>query len=574
MARKITMMSTLIMLIFLSVFLYSGLEKVKAADTEDTITFPIDGILCHQQAGELFDEINEERAKRGIHELIWDSGYEKIAKIRSIETSVYFSHLLPSAEETLNIGVGKYNRSIVTECLTCGSLDAGRAFQNWMEEPGHRSSILGEWKYAACGIFGIMRPNGWKVEYYFVFIAGYDPISGNENRETGTERVSGYPVVLAHPEERITGISLDGIVNASGVYVDCYYRDTVTVLATLKIRSVSPAGVHINQIPVTPETFLIQPKDAMGATVSGLDMTVLSAGVVEIAVCLKERPSIGGTIRIEVLRKHAAWDWVRQINSTFSDGRLPQASDFIVKDDLGNNLKDGSDYGITCHSEWPSGYVEVVFSFKGNYMGTVQKTVSVPIPEGECGNSLSVPETSGQGEENSQAGNSNNSGGKSMPSVPPARMQSDKSDGSRSVMPARTGTKVKTGDRNSNKTATPTPSKKRTENRSEEVPVRSDLKKPKLRSVKCSKKGSLKISWKKDRKTLKKVDGYEIQVSSDRRFAREVRTVLVKKKASGIRIKVKVKGQKLLYIRIRYYSPRGVSVWSKTKKARIRGQRV
>ena len=79
MARKITMMSTLIMLIFLSVFLYSGLEKVKAADTEDTIMFPIDGILCHQQAGELFDEINEERAKRGIHELIWDCGYEEVS---------------------------------------------------------------------------------------------------------------------------------------------------------------------------------------------------------------------------------------------------------------------------------------------------------------------------------------------------------------------------------------------------------------------------------------------------------------------------------------------------------------
>ena len=157
-----------------------------------------------------------------------------------------------------------------------------------------------------------------------------------------------------------------------------------------------------------------------------------------------------------------------------------------------------------------------------------------------------------------------------MPSVPPSRMQSDKSDGSRSVMPARTGIKVKTGERKSNKTASPTPSKKRTENRSEEVPVRSDLKKPKLRSVKCSKKGSLKISWKKDRKTLKKVNGYEIQVSSDRRFAREVRTVLAKKKASGIRIKVKVKGQKFLYVRIRYYSPRGVSEWSTVKKVRTK----
>lgn len=166
MVRNRMMLLYMMMVIFLAVFLYTGLrEKVKAADTEDTITFPIDGILCHQQAGELFDEINEERAKRGIHELIWDRGYEKIAKIRSIETSVYFSHLLPSAEETLNIGVGKYNRSIVTECLTCGSLDAGRAFQNWMEEPGHRSSILGEWKYATCGIFGIQVPSAGAQNY-------------------------------------------------------------------------------------------------------------------------------------------------------------------------------------------------------------------------------------------------------------------------------------------------------------------------------------------------------------------------------------------------------------------------
>jgi len=166
MARKRMMILYLIMTLLLGTFVPAGFrEEAIAADDGDTITLPIDGILCHQQAGELFDEINEERAKRGIHELIWDSGYEKIAGIRAIETSVYFSHLLPSAEETLNIGVGKYNRSIVTECLTCGSLDAGRAFQNWMEEPGHRSSILGEWKYAACGIFGIQVPSAGAQNY-------------------------------------------------------------------------------------------------------------------------------------------------------------------------------------------------------------------------------------------------------------------------------------------------------------------------------------------------------------------------------------------------------------------------
>ena len=124
MERSRQIRETLIMLILLGSFLFCGSGKeAKASGTEDTITLPIDGILCHQQAGELFDGINEERAKRGIHELIWDSGYEEIARIRAIETSVFFSHLLPSAEEEVNIGVGKYNQSVVAECLTCGSLD-------------------------------------------------------------------------------------------------------------------------------------------------------------------------------------------------------------------------------------------------------------------------------------------------------------------------------------------------------------------------------------------------------------------------------------------------------------------
>ena len=85
-ARQIR--ETLIMLILLGSFLFCGSGKeAKASGTEDTITLPIDGILCHQQAAELFDGIKEERAKRGIHELIWDSGYEEIAGLRAIRGS-------------------------------------------------------------------------------------------------------------------------------------------------------------------------------------------------------------------------------------------------------------------------------------------------------------------------------------------------------------------------------------------------------------------------------------------------------------------------------------------------------
>ena len=48
---------------------------------------------------ELFDRINAKRRENGLNELIWDSGYGEIAGIRSIETSVYFTHILPSSDD-------------------------------------------------------------------------------------------------------------------------------------------------------------------------------------------------------------------------------------------------------------------------------------------------------------------------------------------------------------------------------------------------------------------------------------------------------------------------------------------
>ena len=56
MARNRMRMLHLMIMILLAAFLYPGFrEEVKASGAEDQITLPIDGILCHQQAGELFN---------------------------------------------------------------------------------------------------------------------------------------------------------------------------------------------------------------------------------------------------------------------------------------------------------------------------------------------------------------------------------------------------------------------------------------------------------------------------------------------------------------------------------------
>ena len=120
----------------------------------------------------------------------------------------------------------------------------------------------------------------------------------------------------------------------------------------------------------------------------------------------------------------------------------------------------------------------------------------------------------------------------------------------------------------SRKAAAFTVSKKNTEPQVSDVTVRSDLKMPKLRSVKFSKNGLLRISWKKDKKMLRKADGCEIQISPDKCFESAVMTILIRKNNASCRIKAR--GQKRLFVRIRYFSSGGVSAWSKTKKARIK----
>ena len=99
---------------------------------------------------------------------------------------------------------------------------------------------------------------------------------------------------------------------------------------------------------------------------------------------------------------------------------------------------------------------------------------------------------------------------------------------------------------------------------SKQVTVTVRPKKVALKSLANSKKGKLKVKWKKG----SEISGYKIQIARNADFT-NAQTVTVKK-ASATSMTVKVKKGKTYWVRIQTYKGVVDSAWSKSKKIKIR----
>lgn len=82
---------------------------------------------------EVFDLVNEERAKEGLPALKWITDLENYAKMRAEEISINFDHNRPDGKMT-----------VTGENIHHGSSTANRAVNAWMNSAGHRAAILDE----------------------------------------------------------------------------------------------------------------------------------------------------------------------------------------------------------------------------------------------------------------------------------------------------------------------------------------------------------------------------------------------------------------------------------------------
>lgn len=115
----------------------------------------------------------------------------------------------------------------------------------------------------------------------------------------------------------------------------------------------------------------------------------------------------------------------------------------------------------------------------------------------------------------------------------------------------------------------PTPTQPTTTTKTTSAKVVSKPKSAKIKKVKAAKK-AVSVEWKK----VSGVNGYEIQVATDKKFKKNKKTVTVKKqKTTKVTVK-KLKAKKKYYVRIRTYKTvkgkKVYSSWSKVKTVKTK----
>ncbi len=117
----------------------------------------------------VFNKVNEERKKKGLHALIWDSKLAEVARLHSLDMAnrSYFSHENPEGEDPTmrairngynvhkELGNGWYSDGIAENIgmMPTGNVEgygyvsssndvADAMMKSWMNSPGHRENIL------------------------------------------------------------------------------------------------------------------------------------------------------------------------------------------------------------------------------------------------------------------------------------------------------------------------------------------------------------------------------------------------------------------------------------------------
>ena len=146
----------------------------------ETVNLAIEGTFNYEQAYEILDLVNQERAKAGKSALTMDKDLLDAAMQRSAEIAIYFEHERPNGE------------SCYTACAKMNGENAAidysatSVMNGWMDSTGHKENILnGGYKSVGIGVF----ENGGRTYYIQCFSNGAATTTTQPANEDATATV-------------------------------------------------------------------------------------------------------------------------------------------------------------------------------------------------------------------------------------------------------------------------------------------------------------------------------------------------------------------------------------------------
>lgn len=121
-------------------------KSVQAAETGQVV---VTGEQSYSDAWKVLNRVNKERAEEGLPALTMDKGLLEAAMIRAHEIAIYFEHMRPNGE-WCHVIFSDY-LPFAGENIAIISKTPKAVMDSWMDSPGHRSNILGEY-YTSIGV--------------------------------------------------------------------------------------------------------------------------------------------------------------------------------------------------------------------------------------------------------------------------------------------------------------------------------------------------------------------------------------------------------------------------------------
>ena len=269
---------------WLLIFLFWILTGI-GVSAEETVTVRLDGIQDYDQAKQVYEMVNQERAAAGLNTLVWDAQLTQDAMQRAAELAVYYSHTRPDGTRCFSAVTNYSIGYAYGENIAVYQTDAANVMNAWMNSPGHKANIL-DTRYREIGV-GSFYHNG---HYHWVQLFS----GGMHTANTRT----GQAPVTASVEVLPSLLNLGMTASADSAMMEkeqVQYNVTNTNAEWGYARAI-----------LRPESFIWTSSNPAAAQVNG-NGCVTAAGVGSAQITA----AIGGkTASVSVTVSHKPGDWV------------------------------------------------------------------------------------------------------------------------------------------------------------------------------------------------------------------------------------------------------------------------
>lgn len=323
----------------------SGLVTVQRAeaDSGEVVQIPVTGIIDYDASYQALEKINEARTAAGVSPLTMDESSLQAAVVRAEEVLLYYDHTRPNGESCFSgFSVAGTLRA---ENIAISTSEAPAMVSAWLTSSHHKANILNE-SYKSTGIGCFYQPDGKKawVQIFSDAEAAAVTKSGKENASVTIEALTDYLL----PE----------------IYGNETMEPGQSSALELKLYNVGGGAVRLTMDP-SCLTFSSSVAEVASVSAGGM-VTAHSSGVTQIQVYVTAYPQIQARIAVEVKERPQLLVTPAAVQFLY-DGTEKKCKVEVADPDTLQKLEEGKDYSLSFSNNMDAGTMRIHVNGLGSY---------------------------------------------------------------------------------------------------------------------------------------------------------------------------------------------------------------